>query len=196
MSILVFGKDALKIVDYYGAAAAGKSVPLVVLCEAMGVLCGVEEAKDTNVGVPLLLTQLFKHFDEFIARQPGAWGPCQSQSPTSNLPKGKWEPTDLVQFFSAAFEARPAELQNLPMVKSNLATLVEHSAALDAKVRRGYGDRIMYANASANLHYAQSSIHVQEVDFEALRRNRRWGEWVRGVYEEAVGQKLLCDGHK
>ncbi|KAJ1382409.1 hypothetical protein B484DRAFT_26524, partial [Ochromonadaceae sp. CCMP2298] len=176
-NIQVFGKDALKIVDYYGAIAAGKSVSHVVLCEAMGVLCGVEEAKDTNVGVPLLLTQLFKHFDEFIARQPGAWGPCQSQSPTSDLPKEKWEPTDLVDFFCGTFEARPAALQNLPMVKSNLTTLdtiVEH--IMYAKVRRGYGDRIMYANASANLHYAQSSIHVQEVDFEALWRSRQWRE--------------------
>jgi hypothetical protein len=30
----VFGKDALRIVDYYGSIAAGESVPHVVLCEA------------------------------------------------------------------------------------------------------------------------------------------------------------------
>ncbi|KAJ1411201.1 hypothetical protein B484DRAFT_482666 [Ochromonadaceae sp. CCMP2298] len=197
----VFGKDALKIVDYYGAIAAGKSVPRVVLCEAADVLCDAEEGDShANVGDSLEPTQVFTEFCKFTARQPGAWESCQSpihSEKNENMyfhSMGRtWEPTDLVAFFRKAFETRPPQLHKLPTVNSKLTYLVEHSSAMDATLREGYGENILYSNASANLQHAQNSIHVEEVDFEILGKKSQWSEWMRGVYDDAVRQKLLCN---
>jgi hypothetical protein len=40
----------------------------------------------------------------------------------------------------------------------------------------------------------QSKIHVKEVDFEAFAIEPSWTLWMRGVYDDAVGMKLLCCG--
>jgi hypothetical protein len=93
----VFGKDALRIVDYYGSIAAGESVPHVVLCEAGGVLCGMEEEARTtysNVGADRDLPQeVFTHFYQFIAMQPGSCSPCTPYINRKSVDK------NLVDFF-------------------------------------------------------------------------------------------------
>jgi hypothetical protein len=68
----VFGTDALRVVDYYGSIAAGESVPHVVLCEAGGVLCSMEEEahSHSNAAADLQPQQVFTHFYTFIAMQP------------------------------------------------------------------------------------------------------------------------------
>ncbi|KAJ1423346.1 hypothetical protein B484DRAFT_465075, partial [Ochromonadaceae sp. CCMP2298] len=153
----VFGKYALKIVDYYEAIAAGKSVPRVVLCEVAGVLCDAAEG-ESNISAGLEISQMFTHFYQFIATQ-FIWEPCQP--PLAN----KWEHTDLVNFFLKEYEKRP---DPLPTLTFNITALVEHSAAWDTTVRKSFGGNITYGNASANLRHAQSSIHVAEVDVEKL----------------------------
>mmetsp|Transcript_23642 Transcript_23642/g.53143 ORF Transcript_23642/g.53143 Transcript_23642/m.53143 type:complete len:163 (+) Transcript_23642:610-1098(+) len=109
----VFGKDALKIVDYYGAIAAGKSVPHVVLCEAAGVLCMSPKGDATNnKGADLEMQQVFTDFSHFVDMQQSH---CSSLCPQHPSPKqtifGRFwgyfyspAPTDLVGFFSKMYK--------------------------------------------------------------------------------------------
>ncbi|KAJ1435884.1 hypothetical protein B484DRAFT_393397 [Ochromonadaceae sp. CCMP2298] len=127
----MFGKDALKIVDYYGAIAAGKSAR-VVLCEVGGVLCGT-----------------YKDAQKFV-------------------------------------------LEEHLLQQSNLIVLVAHSTKWDAKLREEFGDNFLYGDNMVNLHQAQS-IHVEDIDFDKLRGNRQWTEWMRGVFDDAKRHKLLCN---
>ncbi|KAJ1439322.1 hypothetical protein B484DRAFT_391853 [Ochromonadaceae sp. CCMP2298] len=186
----VFGKDALKIVDYYGAIAAGKSVPHVVLCEVGGVLCGMEEAAHathTNVSPGSLAEQqLFTHFLQFIGTQ-GTLVQCQPP------PADYFVHTDLVNLFLKECEKKPGT-PTLFILASNLTALVEHSVAWDTTIRDIFGDMV-YANASANLQSALSA-HVQEVDFDKLLLRNDWRVWMRGLYDKAVDRKLLCDSQK
>jgi len=183
----VFGKDALKVVDYYGAIAAGKSVPHVVLCEVGGVLCAMKEAAHaTRLNVSpgtMAEQQLFTNFLHFIM-QTGK-SPCQP--PPANVLKH----TDIVNLFLKEYEKQPAS--PLPTLAINLTALVEHSVAWDTTVRKIFGDMV-YGNASANLQHALSA-HVEELDFDKLLYNNEWTSWMRGVYDKAADQKLLCDSN-
>ncbi|KAJ1424572.1 hypothetical protein B484DRAFT_420368 [Ochromonadaceae sp. CCMP2298] len=185
--IQVFGKDALKVVDYYGAIAAGKSVPHVVLCEVGGVLCAMKEAAHaTRLNVSpgtMAEQQLFTNFLHFIM-QTGK-SPCQP--PPANVLKH----TDIVNLFLKEYEKQPAS--PLPTLAINLTALVEHSVAWDTTVRKIFGDMV-YGNASANLQHALSA-HVEELDFDKLLYNNEWTSWMRGVYDKAADQKLLCDSN-
>mmetsp|Transcript_3206 Transcript_3206/g.6820 ORF Transcript_3206/g.6820 Transcript_3206/m.6820 type:complete len:219 (-) Transcript_3206:138-794(-) len=178
----VFGKDALQIVDYYGAIAAGKSVPKVVLCEVAGVLCRTKEEAQANVSDEKLLQQVLTYFYQFFAVQgTGQWQPCESDE----------ENPKLIELFSKAFKNRPSEL-GIPKLRSNLSVLVAHSTMWDAQLREEFGDAFVYGDSMANLRQAQS-IHVEDVDFDKLRKYRQWTKLMRGVFENAKNLKLLCD---
>jgi hypothetical protein len=180
----VFGKDALQIVDYFGAIAAGKSIPNVVLCEAGGVLCGMEEAAHatrTNEGPGAMAEQqVFTHFYQFIAMQSDSYEPCTPYRSTWSMD------THLVSFFLKEYERRPSQLHRLSTRTSNLTALVEYSVAWDRTIRKSYGGNMIYGDASVNLRHARSSIHVEEVNVAKVLYDLEWTKWMRGVYEDAV----------
>jgi hypothetical protein len=128
--------------------------------------------------------EVFTIFYEFIDLQQG-WEVCKVGM------DNKEQPTALVAFFENAFRKRPKELR-VPTLKSQLTAVVDHSIRLDGQLRQEMGAHILHGNASANLHYALNSIHVVEVNVEALLSDHKWVSWMRGVFDSAVQGRLLC----
>jgi hypothetical protein len=131
--------------------------------------------------------EVFTFFYTFIDVQPATpgWEVCKAGMDEHE------QPTALVAFFKKAFSNRPKELR-VPTLNTRLTALVEHSVALDGQLRQEMGAYVLHGNASANLHYALNSIHMQEVDVEKILHDKEWTNWMRGVYEDAVHKKLLC----
>jgi hypothetical protein len=130
------------------------------------------------------MAEMFSAFDQFIDLQQG-WEVCKAGMDRFE------QPTTLGAFFEKAFSNRPPALR-VPTLDTQLTALVEHSIALDRHLRQEMGAYILHGNASANLHYALNSIHVVEVDVEALFRDHKWVFWMRGLFDSAVQRRLLC----
>lgn len=157
-----FGQEHMTVIDFNGVMAVHKDMAYVLICELLGVVCGMQILPEerSNASEDLLPHYLFG-----VVSRLGNTLQCDVVLPDKDY-----------RHVIARYE-KEVDLEALPVNDVKFQGLAELARRVDTEIRSEFGDNMVYGNRTAAMS-ALDRFSLKEIDDAKFHASSRWSQWL------------------